>query len=248
MDVWVVRELWNILDNPTLYLQQPEIITPRGTLPERTPDQVRSALEETLQSLREWERFRAETDLTKLNLFWLGDRLQESLLPASKNLEIFWRWEAISRSLDQQLAQNQTTDYLLPFAFRDTIALALSLESAIILTHLLPEERERNAPPEICKYLEEWEITCKFLSIQDNLVAEDRNHLRQLLVNTRTAKVVWAGVHLAAVQLLSLILPEPQISLRQIQKDEIPATKEAGGNSTFSPGTWNQVKGFWYLI
>ncbi|KAM3090262.1 hypothetical protein ACKFKG_30185 [Phormidesmis sp. 146-35] len=248
MDLWVVQELWNILDNPTLYLQQPELITPQGISLKRTPEQERIALEETLQSLREWERFRSETDLTKLNLFWLGDSPQESLLPTSRKLEIFWRWEAISHLLNQQFAQSQTTDYLLPLAFRDTIALALSLESAILLTRLSPEDLDINSPPEICKYLEEWDITCKPLSIQDNLVAEERNYFRQLLVETNTAKVVWAGVNLAVVHLLSLTLPEPQVSSRQIHKAEMSAIQESGGHPTLQFAHWNKVKGFWYLV
>jgi hypothetical protein len=250
-ELWVVRELWNILDNPTLYLQQPEIIIPRGALPTKTPEQERMALEETLASLQEWERFRAETDLTKLNLFWLGDSLQESLLPSGKSLEIFSRWEAIAHCLDQQLTQNQTRDYLLPLAFRDTIALALSLESAIILTHLSPAEMESNASPEICKYLEELNITCKFLSIQDNLVAEERSHLRQLLVHTHTAKVVWAGVHFVAIHLVSLTLPETQVLLERSvisPTNVISPTTNAESNPSLQASTQNKVKGFWYLV
>jgi len=251
MDLWVVQELWNILDNPTLYLQQPELITPRGVLSKRTPEQERIAVEETLQSLKEWERFRAETDLTKLNLFWLGDNLKESLLPADRNLEIFWQWDTISGSLAAQLPQSQTSDYLLPLAFRDTIALALSLESTIILTRLSPEELDSNSPPEICRYLEEWDITCKSLSIQDNLVTEERNYLRQLLVDTCSAKVMWAGVHLAVVHLLFYMSLDSQESLRQIQKNKISATGESGSNYTpqfFTLNTLNKVKGFWYVV
>lgn len=103
LELWVVRELWNILDNPTLYLNQPELITPRGLAPKRTPDQDRHALETTLLSLEAWATFRLETDLSGLQLFWLGDSPKESLLPSHRNLELFYRWEAIATALDHQL-------------------------------------------------------------------------------------------------------------------------------------------------
>ncbi|MGH2414717.1 MAG: hypothetical protein ACRDEA_13730 [Microcystaceae cyanobacterium] len=137
MELWVVREFWYILDKPAFYLKQPGLVTPRGTSAERTTLQERTALEETRQSLREWTRFRRETDLARLNLFWIGDSLGESCLPKNRNLELFWCWESMARSLDRQIDRHQTTDYIMPLAFRDTVALAASLGSAFILTSQL---------------------------------------------------------------------------------------------------------------
>lgn len=238
MDLWVVRELWNILDNPTLYLKHPELITPRGFLLNTTPEQERMALTETLVSLKEWEKFRTETDLTQLHLFWLGDSPRESLLPVNKSLDLFWRWEAMANSIDPQLAQVSTTDYLLPLAFRDTIALAMSLESAIILTRLSPEEIDNNSSPEICQFLEAWGISCQSLPVQDTLVTQERNYLQQLLIYTNTAKILWSDVKLGVVHLLVPILAEGQIESKQLVRY----------NSTAKPFSWQTDRAFWYVI
>ncbi|MDF5708725.1 MAG: hypothetical protein PUP90_13950 [Nostoc sp. S4] len=47
MELWVVRELWHILDNSNFYLHHPELITPRGINFSKTPKQERLALEQT---------------------------------------------------------------------------------------------------------------------------------------------------------------------------------------------------------
>ena len=248
IELWVVRELWHILDNTNFYFQHPELITPRGIDSSRTPKQERIALEETLWSLKEWERFRMWTDLAGLNLFWLGDSIRESLLPKSRNLEIFWQWEALTKSLDSQLDQSQTTDYVLPLAFRDTVALAASLDSAFILTYQQKADFENNLPPEICKTLEFWGVPCQLLTPGDSLVSIERDYLRQLLITTGTTKLLWAGLHLIV---LHVFVPESakcNILSQKLPFSSSTFAEHRADNIKLQNTSWIGAKGFWYLL
>lgn len=248
MELWVVRELWHILDNSNFYLEYPELITPKVSECSRIPKQERIRLEETLRSLHEWERFRMETDLAGLNLFWLGDNLKESLLPKSRNLEIFWQWEAFAKSLDSQLEQSQTKDYVLPLAFRDTVALAASLDSAFILTYQQKADFEKNLPPEICKVLETWGVSCNVLTPADSLVSRERDYLRELLICTGTTKLVWAGLHLAVLHLFVPETPKAGTSYQQLSLSSSGLDRESVDNPKLQDKSWVGAKGFWYLL
>lgn len=246
MELWVSREFWHIIENSDYYLQQPELITPKGDTFARTLEQWKT-VEETLWSLKEWQKFRIANDLVGLNLFWLGDSPGNSYLPKNRNVEIFWRWEFIASLLDSQISQLQTKDYILPLAFRDTIALAASLESAFILTHQPPSGFDENLAPEICTTLEKWGISCQALPHQDSFVAMERNYLRELLIQTDTAKFVWGGVHLTVLHLLissaeNLILPE------QSQRSSLSVIEDLEDNIRPRSCSWLGARGFWYSI
>ncbi|MBR8834778.1 MAG: hypothetical protein DSM106950_12250 [Stigonema ocellatum SAG 48.90 = DSM 106950] len=248
MELWMGRELWHILENSAFYLQKPEVITPRGVIPERTLLQEHHAVEETLLSLKEWEKLRVERDLAGLNLFWLGDTPGESLLPKYRNLDIFWHWEAIANALDSKLNSLQTTDYHLPIVFRDTAALAATLKSAFILTYQSPADFDQNVPPEICKVLESWGIPCQFVTSENAIVTLERDYLHQLLVDTDTAKFLWAGVHLAIVHLIFPVTFEVQKQPQPPQANPLSPTEESAENAPSYQNSWISAKGFWYLI
>jgi hypothetical protein len=248
MELWIGRELWHILENSALYIQQPELISPRGFNGTITLQQERKALEETLWALREWEKFRLGTDLAGLNIFWIGDSRKESFLPKNRNVESLDRWEAVANSLDSRFDQMNTKDYILPLAFRDVIALATSLEDAFILTRQPPEDTNENAPPEICSALEAWGIPCQYLTSQDSMSAIESQDLRKLLIRTNTAKVVWSGVHLA---ILHLLVPDTlglQKASHQSQSISLLKFQQSVDNRTLYKSPLTGARGFWYLI
>jgi hypothetical protein len=250
MELWVVRELWHILDNSDLYLQRPELITPKGSPLVKTPEQERKALEETFWALKAWQQFRTGTDLAGLKLFWLGDKPQESFLPQDVDLEIFGRWELLANLLDAQTNQPQSKDYILPLAFRDTMALTISLGSAFILTYQPPsEDSEQNCPPEICRALETWGIPCQYLTAQDSMVAIERDFLHHLLIRTDTAKVLWAGVRLAVLHLLVPVVPNLHKQTEHLQTSSFTLLQNPSEDllKSFS-SPWAGAKGVWYLI
>lgn len=243
MELWVVRELWHILDNTRLYLHQPELITYREL---KTSEQERATLEETIWSLKEWERFRLETDLAGLNLFWLGDSTRESFLPKNKNLDNFWRWESIAASLDAHLERYQPENSILSLAFRDAVALTVSLESAFILTRQLPTDCEQNLSPSICQALENWGMPCQVLTPENSIVAIERDYLCQLLISRGLARLFWADVNLAVVHLITT--PELRLPPEQLPDDSFSNTKSSMDDLQQQTYSWANARAFWYLI
>jgi hypothetical protein len=248
MELWIAREFWHILDNPTFYLQHPGLITPKRRDAAQYPEKECIGLQETLRSLQEWQQFRQSTDLGGLNLFWIGDSLEESYLPKGRNFEIFWRWELIAQTLDCKIAPYQTTDSIIPLFVRDTVALAASLGSALILTYERPTEFGGDSIPQICQILEHWDIPCQEIASDNSMVETERNTIRQIFTQTNTAKFSWASIHLIVLHLLisvsaknpffsKLILAESQFILEDIidiQKYQNPPSMSG--------------RGFWYLI
>jgi hypothetical protein len=199
-------------------------------------------------SLEAWKRVRLETDLAGLNLFWLGDSLKESFMPKGKSLEIFWRWESLASSLDDRIDQFQTANSVLTLAYRDTVALAASLGSAFILTYQLPQNFARNVPPDICKALENWGVPCQVLTSEDSIVAMECNDLRQLLISTGLAKLLWTGLHLTVLHLVVPkvyaigMVPEQSQVIQDSQIENSAIALELKKN------LWAEAYGFWYQI
>ncbi len=245
MELWVVRELWYILDNINLYLQRPELVVPGINASEKTLSEKRTSLEETLWSLKEWERVRGATDLSRLNLFWLGDNLRESLLPKDREPEIFSDWEFLARSLDNQIDRIPTND-VLTLAFRDAVALAASLGSAFILTYQLPSDYEKNLPPDICKTLETWNIPCTYLTENDPVVILEREYLRELITNTGLAQPFWADIHIV---ILHLVVPSG-LPRTELKNNLITNQFSSQETQYIEPENnfWANIETFWYQL
>jgi hypothetical protein len=135
VELWIGREMWNILKNIDFYLQRPDLIIPQNRIYEQISTSEFQVLDEVFWSLREWNRVRQNTDLARLGLFWLGDSLQESFLPANRTIEVFKHWEGLAHSLDNYISQPQSPENVLTSAVRDTVALSVCLGSASILTY-----------------------------------------------------------------------------------------------------------------
>lgn len=238
IEIWLGREFWNILNNIDFYLQQPELVIPKR-ITSRKIDEGRPVLEETLLSLRAWERLRRKTDLAGLNLFWLGDSLKESFLPKSRTLEIFGRWEFLAHLLESSSEALESPDSVLSLAFRDTTALAASLGSAFILTYQLPVDLVNNVPPDICQALEDLGIPCQALMPIDPIVMRERNYLRQLMIRAGMAKLLWADLHLAV---LHLVVPTAYTFYTVAEDNSY--LKDAETDRYFM----ENLRGFWYRI
>lgn len=246
MELWIVRELWYILDNINLYLQRPELVVPRVNTSSTTLFEKRTFLEQTLWCLKEWEKVRGEKNLNSLNLYWLGDNLRDSLIPKEREPEIFSHWESLARSLDSKINQFPPTNDVLSLAFRDAVALAASLGSAFILTYQLREDYEKNIPPDICKALASWDIPCQNVTEKDPIVALERQYLRQVFVSAGLAELFWADIHIVV---LHLVVPaaSPQTKLakhRVIQKFSHRDIQ----NLEPLDYLWTNIQGFWYQI
>jgi hypothetical protein len=229
IEVWIGREFLNILDNVSFYQQQPHLLVPDFLMTDNHLDRAYGSLQAMLWALQEWEKFRMTTDLSNLNLFWLGDNPKESLLPKGKSTDIFWQWEAAAHSLDKRGENHPSDHHIQMLAFRDTVALAATLGSTFILTRQSPEEVEKNYLPAICRALPQWDISFQMLSPKDPIVVMERHTLRQLVLHTHTAKLLWAGLRLAV---LHLVVPTPIIDTQSTPNDHF----------------WSEAKGFLYFI
>lgn len=245
MELWMVRELWYILDNINLYLQRPELVVPGIYASSKTLSEKRISFEETLWSLKEWERVRGEVDLSRLNLFWLGDNLRESLLPKDREPEIFSYWESLASSLDIQLNQLPTND-VLTLAFRDAVALAVSLGSAFILTYQNISDYDNNFPPDICKALENWDIPCQRLTNKDPILISERDYLRHLITNAGLAKLFSADIHIVILHLvIPCALPQTEQKENQLARKFYSEEIDYLESGKY---LWTNIRGFWYQL
>jgi hypothetical protein len=248
LELWIAREFLHILDNPIFYQQHPELITPKEIGTAQYPEIEGSGLEETLRSLKEWERFRRSQDLAGLNLFWLGDSPEKSYLPKSRSLETFWRWELIAQSLDHKIALNQRTNDVIPLFVRDTVALAASLGSAMILSHKRSTEFEQNLPPQICRTLKQWGFLCEEITENNSMVALEREALHHIFIQSNTAKFLWSGLDLAILHLLVSVKPKIGAESSLISIDSCSTFEEFNIKTEFRELPSINIKGFWYLL
>jgi hypothetical protein len=223
MEIWFPREFWHILDNTHFYLENPEYLFCPRAIPAITIDSQQSIRQEIIQALQQWELRRKETALVDLNIFRVGDKLEESHLPKRITPQIIWDYETLAHSLEKRIENHPDVNETLISAFRDTVALALTLDSSCILTYQLPKERDNNLPPRICMALEQWEIPCQAIALQDEIVTLERNYWHQLFVQAGMSKFLWAdNLHMAVLHLLA------------------PANSELD--------IWKNVQGFWYQL
>ena len=228
IDLWVVQELWNIVNDANFYSSRTELIIP-STIAFKEASRA-----EIIWSLKEWSKAKQEKDLSKLGMYWLGDNLQESLLPKDKPVELYQQWQASASALDRRNEVNQNNDSeILNLAFRDTIALAASLKSAFVLTY--QPSTDSDSSPAICKALENWGISSQIINQRNPIVAMERQYIRQLIVRAGLSKLLLVGINLVAFH---LAIPSVVSSTyRDISQD-------LDRESYF----WNNVKGVWYYL
>ena len=242
MELWVGRELWHILDNTYFYLQQPESLLPNkaGHTSKGRP----ASQQQLIRILQEWERTRTETDSANLGLCWVGDSPNESFVPEDKDSALIWRYERLSASLDGRLNSTGT----LAAAYRDTVALAVAEGRSLILTHL-PESDRGDFPPDICILLQEWGIPCERVAPECAWMALERDYLRQLIVQAGLARLRWAGLRLAVLQ---LVAPAASVSAaappETILFTDLDATLDPEQDSQPEADLWQDARGFWYAL
>ena len=238
IELWVVQELWNIVNNAEFYSERTELITSQTTAIEE-----KAVTAETIWSLQEWSRTKQEKDLAKLGMYWLGDNLQESLLPKDKSIEFFRQWHNWATALDSRSPQTQQNNNILTLAFRDTIALAASLKSAFVLT-CRSSTSSSNSVPAICNALENLGIPSQFVNKRNPIVAMERQYIRQLIVRAGLGKLLIAGLNLAAFH---LVIPPNVTSVNTFHHSSLQVFQPNNfDNINRESYFWNNVKGVWY--
>jgi hypothetical protein len=221
VELWVVRELWNILDNSQYYQARPEALlsgpATTSTFDQLSPSELRRLLQHSTRtaelgsadgrtsdgsgqmvsyeslatSIHIWERIRASSDLAGLQLFWAGDSLAESLFPAGTAGRTQAAYESAARILDRALRPRT------PIACgqRDAVALAIALGGIPILG-----VASRDATAARCPLHYEQLCASERLRIsaapEDALAATERALWWNMLCGANANPLIWNGLHL----------------------------------------------------
>lgn len=244
MELWIVRELWHILDNSRFWLDRPEALFATG----REGMEANHALaddRELTSAMKAWERIRMENDLNGLKLYWLADCFADSMTPKGQTPDLVPRFEALACALDRHLASTGP----MACAARDSAALAAALGTAIVLTSQSAPEHADDMAPAICRMFSEG-IACLRVSDDDPIAAIEREHLRRLLVHAGAANMLFAGlnpviIHFSApAASLGEMLPcDAQVDLQ-----DVDAAMPIVASDAFALDPWQGARAFWYPL
>lgn len=245
LDLWLVRELWQILDNTQYYLSEPDRLRPAAAgvaAPQLAPSSLRD-------TLTQWEMARTETDLAGLKIYWIGDALSESMLPARVDPHLVVRFETLAKSLDKRMERpsDDQTGVLADCA-RDAVALTAALMPyrAFILTTHVTGKGSTPDEPSLCSHLRHWGLRCYRLGVGAKTQLE-KEFILPMFARAGVAELMWAGLRLAAVHIL---VPKAVVVPRGTDHDEtFPHELESPEEGTVSETDWwDEAVSFWYSL
>lgn len=241
MNVWLVRTLWEILDNSQFYVDNPGRLLGHIRHEARPPYAIAEVEHDELRtSLNQWQAARLETDLAGLRMYWAGDANQESLLPEDCDKQMIFRFETLAAELD---ARDDVVKRLgftgqpqLDFA-RDAVALAAALVRyrPVIFTRCLGAPQQRRREPLLCRFLRRCEIPCHEVG-DDDRESQVEAVWQPLFHRAGVAELCWAGLEIAVVH---LIVPGALA---------MQADGEWGAAGDRTGGWWHGAGAFWYPL
>lgn len=242
VDVWLPRELWNVLKNVHIFVQHPDLITMPELLRQAIVKDLRLSLKDyqhsLLSVLQQWHAFQSSRGLAGMNVYWIGDSIQESLLPEGISSDVFYLSERLASSFDNQISSQEHIEQssLFATAFRDAASLAVSLNSALILTRQLLTGADSSSPA-LCSFYGSLGFNFTEASATDPVAIQEQNYLLQIMVQTGYTNLLWGPLHLAAVHLVET---SPSRSIE-------PVISET--NRTYcAPALWSDIYAVWHRI
>jgi hypothetical protein len=243
VELWMVRELWHVLDNSQFFLEQPHSLFRISNEDGPVAGRETPSRDEVAIVLNGWERIRMANDLSGLKIFWIGDGLSESLVPAGAAADLVWRYESLARRLDRHLAGSGP----MACAARDTAALVAALGAAFVLTYRTSREVEAGMPPAICDVFT-GRFPCQPVAEDDPIMAIERAYLRHLLVHSGAAGLLWSGLHLAVLHLAApaaaAVDGAPPLALT----DDLVEIETAPPAADAAADPWDGARAFWYQL
>ena len=250
LDLWLVRELWQILDNTQYYLSEPDQLRPAtsGAAAVAAPPTLadRHTLRDTLT---QWEVARTETDLAGLKIHWIGDALSESMLPARVDAHLVARFETLARSLDRRVPRpSDDRAAVLVDCIRDAVALTAALMPyrGFILTSRTGSDGAGLDEPELCDHLKRWGLRCSRLGTGAASQLET-DLMLPMFARAGVAELMWAGLRLAAVHVLApkaVMVPRPGSHHDSLDDDLEPSPDDAADGVDW----WEGAVSFWYPL
>ena len=248
LDLWLVRELWQILDNTQYYLTEPDRLRPAAA-GESAPLGPAGDTESLRDTLTQWEMARTETDLAGLRIHWIGDALSESLLPARVDPHLVSRFETLARSLDKRVERPSSDQAsVLVDCVRDAVALTAALMPyrAFILTAHTTGNGSTADEPFLCSHLRQWGLRCYPLGVSARIQLE-KEFILPMFARAGVAELMWAGLKLAAVHVLA---PKAVMVPRGTDHTDTLSEGVESTDQGDAPETdwWNGAVSFWYSL
>lgn len=251
-NLWLVRELWQILDNTQYYLSHPEIIMPAGSGDLSSGGAENKGGGLLHQTLSQWELARIQTDIAGLNVFWIGDAVRESLFPQGINPDLIFRFETLAASLEERIVRQGAPggDAVVTDCCRDAAALtaALTPHKGFILAHHGPQSAaSAGIEPHICSRLKAWGIPCHRVEPESKTRIE-REFLDPALGRAGISELSWAGLNLAVVHVVvpnAVVMPP----VAKSDDDFTEGLENAMGDGVLAQmNWWDGAAGFWYPL
>lgn len=270
VELWVVRELWNILDNSQLYQARPEALhAPSDEGPRfedlsqlqlrmlldkslsnhsevavRSSDRLDASAQAIANSIRVWERVRLSSDLAGLQLFWAGDSLAESLFPPGTPQRTQSAYERAARLLDRALSPKTP----LACGQRDALALATALGGAPILA--LADTSDTQAPAHYAALQASAALRIEPVP-QDALNATEQHLWWSLLCQANAAALLWQGLrvgllHVHSPWLMDAFCEQDAEEPREPSLEE-PSFEELSDTSELE-GLWGVTFAYWQAL
>jgi hypothetical protein len=225
-NIWIVREMWGILDNTQYYLSHPDSLLIHGPDEEISDYSTINEGLITSETLSQWELARNRTDLAGLKVFWINDSLNESFLPPGVDQEIISRYEILAKSLEiqsQKRNHKSCSNNIFVACFRDAAALTASLTRyrSFILTLQHNSKDFTQTEPLICSYMKDWGIKCRKIR-SENKSRFERAFFSSIFSRAGISELIWSGMSLAVIY---LFMPDvsilPLTSLEENLSDDL---------------------------
>ncbi|MBS1212832.1 MAG: hypothetical protein H6R26_1449 [Proteobacteria bacterium] len=245
LNVWLMRTLWDILDNSEYFAVRPESLLFSQVVADGGPDSLAF-------TLSQWQAARTQTDLSGLNLYWAGDATHESLMPRGTDNQVIQRFETLAASLDEQLERRRSVQETscwnpgtpLCDGARDAVALAGALTRfrPIIFTI----HGKNASAPALCDYLNTCGIPCRRIE-QEATFQQMQSALDKVFMRCGVTELLWAGLSLAAVHIVAprtFVIPT-RMPEEQFFEDGLAFTGHAGYDAE---DWWADAVALWYPL
>ena len=231
LELWIAREFWSFTQQADLWGRL------QATTEARPPEAMQVGG-------RAWQVLQAHLSPTDLPLYWYGDRLWESHLPATHPPHALSHWEMLAESLGNRLPSASWDTPLL----RDTLALAAIFPPRFILTY----QPQPNLPPRLCSVLEQAQLPCHQLASEDPLAQLLRQMLQSYLIEAGLETLQWGYGPLAMLKLSigdTVAIPA-LFTKRNAPSSGIPpfASEQMSMESTLLADPWQKLQSFWQAL
>lgn len=249
VELWLVRELWRILDNIEAYVDDPDLLLPLPSIDGDATSTSHGERRALLQkAIHQWDIARTERDLAGLNVFWIGDGLSDSLLPSGNVPHVVSRFDLLGRALDCLASQHGDLPCgsALTGCVRDAAALAVALSpsGAFILTVRTSRSGDDDgvAEPTLCRLLRHWGIQCSRVDSQRSAHME-RAYFEPLVSRAGIAELIWAGLDPAVVHVVA-----PRAAAIPTFGMTSPTSEDELTDDAADAELWDGAVGFWYPL